>query len=206
MTLILHGGVPSPFFRKVRVALHEKGLDYEVKQLIPFPKTPELLAMNPLGKIPILEEGDLVLPDSSVICAYLERTHPEPSLYPADPREYARALWFQQYSDTQLAAAIGPIFLQRFINPNLFKRETDEAAVEDALQNLVPPAFDYVESQLPDGRDTILGGLSIADIAIGSLLQGLVLAKTEIDGARWPKLARYIDGLHARPSFQKAMS
>ena len=53
--MIIHGGAPSPFVRKVMVTCEEKGLSYEYKPLSPFPKTPELMAMNPLGKIPILE-------------------------------------------------------------------------------------------------------------------------------------------------------
>lgn len=91
MTRIVHGATPSPFVRKVLIALSEKGLDCELQALMPIPKTPELLALNPVGKIPIFQDGDLILPDSSVICAYLERTHPEPSLYPSDPALYGRA-------------------------------------------------------------------------------------------------------------------
>ena len=68
---IVHGGVPSPFVKKVCAFLAEKGVAYELRSLAPFPKTPELLAMNPLGKIPIYQDGDLMLPDSSVICAYV---------------------------------------------------------------------------------------------------------------------------------------
>ena len=47
--LKLKGATPSPFYRKVMIVLEEKGLDYETEMLIPFPKTPELLAMSPLG-------------------------------------------------------------------------------------------------------------------------------------------------------------
>ena len=81
--MIIHGIAPSPFVRKVMAACEEKGLSYEDKVLIPFPKTPELLKMNPLGKIPILEIADgTYIQDSSVICAYLEKVHPKPALLP----------------------------------------------------------------------------------------------------------------------------
>ena len=63
--MIIHGGSPSPFARKVIVAFKEKGVAYESKDLAPFPKSPGLLAMNPLGKIPILELADgSYIPDS----------------------------------------------------------------------------------------------------------------------------------------------
>src|SRR5262249_18434378 len=69
----LYGASLSPFVRKVRIILEEKGIPYETEELVPLPKTPALLAMHPLGKIPILCDGDVVVPDSSVICAYLEK-------------------------------------------------------------------------------------------------------------------------------------
>ena len=88
----LYGANGSPFFRKARVVLEEKGIPYETENLVPVPKTPELLAMHPLGKIPILRDGEVVVPDSSVICAYLEKKHPSPALYPADPADLTRPL------------------------------------------------------------------------------------------------------------------
>lgn len=206
MSMIVHGGAPSPFVRKVRVAMHEKGLDYEMRELIPFPKTPELLAMNPLGKIPIFEHGDLTVPDSSVIIAYLERLHPEPPLFPADAKEMARALFYEEYADTRLMEAISPIFFQRFVQKNLFKQEPDETVVQEALQNALPPALDWLEGQLDDGADTLSGRFSVGDIGVGAQLQSLVLAGEKVDPGRWPKLAHYAAKVTGRPSFEKAMS
>ncbi len=206
MTLIVHGGTPSPFARKVRVAILEKGLDFENQDLVPFPKTPELLAMHPLGKIPVLEHDGTIVPDSSVICAYLERIHPEPRLYPEDPKDFARALFLEEYADTRLAETIGPVLFERFIKPNFFKQETDTERVREALENEIPPAFDWLEKQLGDGETLVGPRLSIADVAVGAQLQSLVFAQEAIDDSRWPKLARYASKLHARPSFEKAAS
>ncbi len=204
MTLIIHGGTPSPFMRKVRVALLEKGLAFENKDLTPFPKTPELLAMHPLGKIPVLEHDGTMIPDSSVICAYLERIHPEPRLYPEDPKDYARALFLEEYADSRLAETIGPVLFERFIKPNIFKQETDTERVQEALEKQIPPAFDWLEAQLGDGEALVGPRLTIADVAVGAQLQSLVFAQEAIDDSRWPKLARYASTLHARPSFEKA--
>ncbi len=204
MTLIIHGGTPSPFMRKVRVALLEKGLAFENKNLSPFPKTPELLAMHPLGKIPVLEHDGTMIPDSSVICAYLERIQPEPRLYPEDPKDYARALFLEEYADSRLAETIGPVLFERFIKPNIFKQETDTERVQEALEKQIPPAFDWLEAQLGDGEALVGPRLTIADVAVGAQLQSLVFAQEAIDDSRWPKLARYASKLHARPSFEKA--
>src|SRR6185295_3065455 len=94
----LIGASASPFVRKVRVALAEKGIAYDQEQLIPFNVPPEFKKISPLGKIPAWRDGNRTLCDSSVICASLEPAHPTPPLYPSDPYAYARALWFEQYS------------------------------------------------------------------------------------------------------------
>src|SRR5258708_28903697 len=89
---ILYGTFGSPFVRKVVVALGEKGIAFDHDPVLPFGPTPEYRKISPLGKIPAFRDGDRTLADSSVIIAYLERTHPEPALYPSDPYEFARAV------------------------------------------------------------------------------------------------------------------
>jgi glutathione S-transferase len=198
---VVHGGVASPFVKKVCAFLAEKGVAYELRPRAPFPKDAELLALHPLGKIPIYQDGDFTLPDSSVVCAYLERVHPTPALYPADPKAYGRALFAEEFSDTKLAEVLGVVFFQRVIRPNFFKQEPDEAAIAKAKEEQIPPALDWVESQLASG---VLGGaLSIADIAVGAQLANFRLAGEKIDGARWPKLAAWAERTLARPSFAK---
>src|SRR5690242_5891381 len=110
----VYGVNASPFVRKVRVALAEKGIPYELEPVIPFNVSEDFKKMSPLGKIPAFRDNDRTLCDSSIICAYIERTHPNPPLYPADPYEYARALWFEEYADSALVQVVGPkIFLQK---------------------------------------------------------------------------------------------
>jgi glutathione S-transferase len=199
----LWGASASPFVRKVRVLLAEKKIPHEREDLIPINVSPEYRKISPLGKIPAWQDGDRTIADSSVICAYLERTHPEPRLYPADPYEYARALWFEEYGDTALVGVIGPkIFFQKFIAPRFFNQPTDEAVVRKAIDEELPPLFDYLESQL-GGGDAIVGGrFSIADIGLGTPFVNLRHAGVGVDATRWPKLASYVAGLHERPSFK----
>ncbi|HUE38273.1 MAG TPA: glutathione S-transferase family protein, partial [Candidatus Binatia bacterium] len=75
----------SPFVRKVRVALAEKGIAYDVDPVIPVNVSAEYKKISPLGKVPAFRDGDKTLADSSVIINYLDRTHPNPPLYPSDP-------------------------------------------------------------------------------------------------------------------------
>ena len=200
-------GVPqSPFVRKAILVLEEKGIPYENEPLIPLPKTPELLALNPIGKIPILRDGDTIVPDSSVICAYLEKKHPAPALYPSDPADFAKALFLEEYADTRLAEAILPLIFERVVKQILYGEAPDEARVRSLLEEMLPPALDYLETQASDAGDSVLARFSIADIAIGSQLVALPGVDVAIDARRWPRLARYQQALVARPSFKTAMA
>ena len=203
MAMILYGINASPFVRKVRVVLAEKGIKHEREDVIPVNVSDEYRKISPLGKIPALRDGDKAMCDSSVICAYLERTHPQPSLYPSDPYEYARALWFEEYGDSALVNVAGPkIFFPRIVGPRFFNRPTDEAAVQKAIDEELPPLFDYLESQLGSG-DTIVGKqFSIGDIGICTQFVNLRHAGVGVDTKRWPKLARYVAAVHERPSFK----
>jgi len=200
---IVYGANASPFVRKLRAFLAEKGIPYELEQVIPINVSPEFRKISPLGKIPAYRDGDVTLADSSVICAYLERTHPEPALYPSEPYEYARALWFEEYADGALAGAIGSkIFFPKIIAPRFFDRAPDEAAITKAVEEDLPPFFDYLESQLGDGPNIVGTRFSIGDIGIASPFVNLRHAGFGVDVRRWPKLARYVARVHSRPSFK----
>lgn len=204
--ITVHGAGPSPFVRKVRVALAEKNLAYTLDPVMPFGASPELKKLHPLGKIPALTDDGHTLADSSVICAYLERKYPEPALYPTEPYAYGRALWFEEYADSGLVSVIGPkIFLQKVVNPLFFNKPCDDAAVQQAFDEELPPLFDYLEEQLAAehvGKGIVGGRFSIADIAISTMIVNLQHATFGIDAGRWPKLAAHVAAMHERPSFK----
>ena len=202
MTLKLIGAHISPFVRKVRVTLAEKNLSYEHDPMVPFGVSDEYKKMNPLGKIPVLTDGDKVIPDSSAICVYLEKIEPEPALYSDDAYELARTLWFEEYADSGFINGTIVPFQERILAPMFFKRETDESKIEEALNQTLPPLFDYLEEELGD-RDWLVGtGFSLADIATGSQFASFKLGKAEVDAERWPRLAAYVERVHSRPSFK----
>ncbi|NOT57316.1 MAG: glutathione S-transferase family protein, partial [Deltaproteobacteria bacterium] len=80
----VHGANISPFVRKVRVLLAEKNIAYTLQPVNPFTAGPEYRKLSPLGRIPAFQDDQTTLADSSVICAYVERTNPQPALYPAE--------------------------------------------------------------------------------------------------------------------------
>jgi glutathione S-transferase len=200
----LHGAYGSPFVRKAIVALTEKGIPFEHEQTIPFGAPPEYRKISPLGKIPAFTTDDgRTLADSSVIVAYLEKSKPEPSLYPSDPYDYARALWFEEYGDGGLSPIIGPkIFFAKIIGPRFFKREPDLAAIQKTVAEELPPMFDYLEAELGNKEWLVGNKFSIADIGIATQFVNFQLAGFNVDTKRWPKLAAYIAKVHSRPSFK----
>ncbi|HUA36113.1 MAG TPA: glutathione S-transferase family protein [Candidatus Binataceae bacterium] len=199
----LYGALGSPFVRKAIVALTEKGIAYDHDPVVPFGPNPEYRKISPLGKIPAFRDGDRTLADSSVILAYLERTHPEPPLYPSDAYDYARALWFEEYGDGGLAPVLGSkIFFARVIGPRFMNQPTDEAAVQKALNEEVPPLFDYLEKEL-EGKDYLVANrFTIADIGVATIFVNFQFAGCSVDAKRWPKLAAYVERIHNRPSFK----
>lgn len=200
-------GVPaSPFVRKVCVALAEKGIAFEREDVIPVNVSAEYKKISPLGKIPAFRDGDVALADSSVIIAYLEKTKPQPALYPSDAHDYARALWFEEYGDGGLAPIVGPkIFFEKVVGPKVFNRPTDEAVVSKAVNEELPPMYDYLESQLGSGDWLVGGRFSIADLGVATQLVQPRLAGYPLDAKRWPKLSAHFERVLARPSFKVAV-
>jgi glutathione S-transferase len=202
----LLGAFGSPFVRKAYVALTEKGIPFEHEQVIPFGVSPEYRKISPLGKIPAFQDGDRTLADSSVIIAYLERTHPQPALYPTDAYEYARALWFEEFGDGGLAPVTGAkVFFPKVIGPRFFKQEPNLAAIQKVVDEEVPPLLDYLEGELGNNEYLVGNKFSIADIGIATQFVNYMFAGYGVDAKRWPKLAAYVQRVHSRPSFKKVI-
>jgi len=190
----------STFTRKVRLALVEKGLDYQL-EVAPM-GSPAIRALNPLGKIPVLRDGNLVVPDSSVIVAYLERRWPERPLWPADAAALARALWIEEFADTSLREAILPWFAENFVKP-VFQGVAGDAAALARAGRLRDAAFDYLEREIAGRVPAVAAPLTIADIAVGAQLVTYRQGDGVIDAARWPGLSRFHDALVARPAWAR---
>jgi len=202
--LKIHGAGASPFVRKVRVVLGEKGVDYELNPVMPFGVSDEFKKISPLGKIPVLETEDgKYVNDSSVICDYVERTHPTPALYPTDAYQRARALWFEEYGDTAVVTAVGTIFFQKIVGPAFMNSPTDEKILKNAWEVECPKVFTYLEGEIRSADKPLVGdAFSIADIATATFFVNMMHAGYKVPADKWPKLAAFIDNVHARPSFK----
>jgi glutathione S-transferase len=209
MSLVLLGGSVSPFVRKVRVVLSEKGLDYTHEQVNPFSPPAGWREISPLGRIPAFKDGDKVINDSSVICQYLERRFPKPALYPGDDADFAKALWIEEFMDGGVVPVLGPkLFLPLVLRPLISQKPADEAAEAEAKRSWeqdAPAMLDYLEKALGDEEFFVGGRLGIADIAVASGFVNARHAGYAPERKRWPRLRAFLDRMWKRPSFQKAL-
>ncbi len=198
-------GIPlSPYVRKVAVVLNIKGIDYEVQPVLPGSDDPDFRAVSPLGKIPVLIDGDLSIPDSSVICEYLEEAYPEIPVLPRGPVDRARARFLEEYGDTKLVEVTAPVFIENFVNPTIFKTGTDAARVEKVVNEALPPVLHYLEAVVPEA-DYLFGQLCTADV---SMISGTINAGYggfEVDASRWPKYAAYQQRVMEHPAVARAL-
>ncbi|MCC5794237.1 MAG: glutathione S-transferase family protein [Chromatiales bacterium] len=194
---ILYGIPLSTFTRKIRFALAEKGVDYELRP-VRMGGSAELRQLHPLGKVPVYQSGDLVIPDSSVIIAWLERVHLQHPLYPADPALFAQALFLEEYADTRLREGIAPIFYECTLKRMFQKKPPDDAVVARAMK-IVEEGSDYVESCVAEGPFILGNGISVADVAVAAQYITLEQGGTGIDAGRWPRLAAWLGRFRQRP-------
>jgi glutathione S-transferase len=196
----LLGSPISPYVRKVKLVLLEKGIEHATEDVVPFNPPPNWRTISPLGKIPAFRHDDKIVNDSTIICEYLERLHPSPALQPSDPYLQARARWIEEYVDGGVMPVTAPkIFFELVVKP-LLGQTSDEAAAKKAIAEDLPPFLDYLETQL-EGDYFVGGQLGIADVAVGNLFINLRLCGVKPDPARHPKLARFVERIHARKSF-----
>ena len=204
--LVIYGSPISPFVRKVAGLCIAKDVDYEVEAVNVFDPPAWFRDISPMKRIPVLRDRSVAeegvagtIPDSSAICAYIEKKHPAPALYPQEPMAYAEALFIEEFADTSLAMAGGlgifrPIFfaISKGEAPGLEK-------ARDAWANQLPLLFDILEQRL-DGRAFFAGdALSIADITVACVLMQISLvAETPLD--RWPGLAAHFAAMQALPA------
>lgn len=203
--LLIYGSPVSAFVRKVAGVCIAKGLPYDIEAVNVFDPPAWFRDISPMKRIPVLRDRSVAeegvagtIADSSAICAYIEKKHPAPALYPEDPMALGEALFIEEYADTALAMAGGlgifrPIFfaISKGEEPGLEK-------AREAWANQLPPIFDVLEARL-GGRAFFAGdALSIADITVACVLMQITLV-AEMPLGRWPGLAAHFAAMQALP-------
>ncbi len=196
------GSYLSPYVRKVLVCLHIKGIPYEIDPIVPFYGSDAFTEVSPLRRVPVLIDPELAIPDSSVICEYLEDRYPAPALYPRDPAFRAKARWIEEYAGSRM----GEVFIWRFFNQLVIRRfvweeQADPEVVSRSLEVDIPHILAYLESLVPK-TGYLFGDITVADISLSTFFRNVSLAGAEIAMQGFPKTDRYIKNVLAHPGFQ----
>ena len=197
----LYGALLSPFVRKVALAATEKGIGCELVLTSPGSSDPDFVEISPFGKIPAIRDGDYALADSTAIFTYLEAKHPEPPLLPADPRLRGKAMWFDEFADTILAASTLKILFNRLVGPKILKVGGDEAIALQGEAEL-PAILDWLESASPDQGWLLGDAFTIADISVASVLRTLAYVNPGLDPAKHPRATAWYARVSERPAWQ----
>ena len=201
MSFTLYGASLSPYVRKVRVAMAEKGLTYEHIQIDPARRPEDYYDISPFGRIPALRDGDHVLADSGVICTYLEAKYPATPLTYSDPYLKARVQWFEKFGDYELGpVATFGVFRNRVVM-KLLGKPGDEEHVTRCLKEKLPPLMEYLEANAPETGFIVGEQFTFADIAIATHFVNFSLGREQLDAAQWPKSVAYLNRVLSRPSF-----
>ncbi|MBC6407183.1 MAG: glutathione S-transferase family protein [Rhodobacteraceae bacterium] len=195
----------SPFCRKVRLSLAEKGIKVELIEEHYWKKRREFLARNPAGKVPVLEMGKGVLSESSAICEFLEEQYPDPPLMPTTVRERheVRRLiaWFD---DTFYNEVVRNLLYERLLKKVMGRGHPDSARVMEGAR-AIKEHLDYLGSLLEHRRWLAGNRLSLADFAAAAHISTLDYI-SDIDWNRSAALRVWYATLKSRPAFRSLLA
>jgi glutathione S-transferase len=196
----LYDFLPCPFGQKVRIALAEKGLTYDLVQVDISKgenRHPDFFRLNPFGRVPVLVDEDTTIYDSTIINEYLDDEYPEPPILPpvSSSALRARARRLEDFADTQFTPVVGQLMAE------LGKADAERSA--ERLQSLnvrVERALDYLNQELAS-QQFLAGDFSVAEIAFIPRL--LVLPNLGIEaGTTRPNVDGWIKRLLERASLR----
>lgn len=194
-----------PFCRKVRVAVREKELPAELSLVEPWRSDDSLLALNPAGEVPVLQDGELAVADSAVICEYLEEVRPEPALIGKSVAERAETRRLVAWFDVKFVREVTDLVWREKLIKRIKLRETpDSHAVRAGLGN-IHLHLEYI-GYLFERRNWLAGEvLSLADIAAAAQLSVLDYMG-DVPWDRHPGAKLWYSRIKSRPSFRPLLS
>jgi glutathione S-transferase len=201
--------------QRVLWLLEELGLDYEVRRYQRDAKTmlapPELRAVHPLGKSPVIEDGGQVLAESGAIVEYLAERYGEGRLVPpaGTPERLRYRYWLHFAEGTAQPPLLLKLLFDRVEKGPMpfFVRPVARAIAQRAKGTFIQPNIDrnldFMERELEKSQWFAGAGFSAADVQMSFPLEAAVV-RGGLDAKR-PRLMGFLERIHARPAYRRAI-
>jgi glutathione S-transferase len=192
----------SPNSRKVRAVAYELGIRLEhehVDLLTGASRTPAFLAKNPNGRVPVLEDGDLILWESTAIMRYLAAGS---SLVPADRRAAAEMDRWIAWQLAHLGPAMSKVAFENIVKRVTRRGEPDLARVAEGTAEF--GALTKILDDALAGRELVAGSLTLADFALAGHYS--IAPAAGLDIAPYRHVESWLARMTARDSMKRALS
>jgi glutathione S-transferase len=182
--LTLYDAARCPYCARARIALAEKGVEFEAFEIDLNDRPQWIYEKNATGRVPVIEEDAWILPESSVIMEYLEERYPEPPLLPPDPADRALArVWIFRHDD--------------FTKPYYALRRGEDGAAERLDEQLAKLDAALERQPWLTGAD-----YGLADIAyVPWVLRARDMLGVSLD--EFPAVRSWLDRLEERPAIAR---
>ena len=195
--------------------LEELGIDYEIRHYQRDAKTmlapPELRAIHPLGKSPVITDGELTIAESGAIIEYLVERYGKGRLIPAagTPERLRYTYWLHYAEGTAMPPLVMKLVFSMMVKAPMpfFVRPIARAITNKVLSTFIDPnikrQLDYMEAEL--GKATWFAGdaFSAADIQMSFALDAAA-TRSGLDASR-PRLMAFLERIHAMPTYKRAL-
>ena len=183
--------------------LEELGLDYDINKMAFHPKdlkSDEHRARHPLGRVPVLEDGDIQIWESGAIVEYILARHTDGALKPAvDSPLFPEYLQWFHYCEGMVMPPVNTIVVQTVLLPPDRRNEEALGQAQRLLSRAVAPVDEALE-----GRDYLLGDFSAADVMLGHSL--FMSNRLGCVSDEMQNLKAYVERIEKRPAFDKAIN
>jgi glutathione S-transferase len=197
------GSIRSTYTRVVCMVCEEKGIAYVLTER-PL-HAPEILAIHPFGKMPVLRHGDFELFESKAIATYLDRSFPAPYVFPSDPRLAALTEQWVSLVNTLMDRTLIRTYLYAYIAPKTADGKPDRELIE-AVMPALREQIGVLDRAVAKNGCLVDDQFTFADINLLPILYRIRQAPEGAEALAAAKhLARYYDQHAARPSFKRTI-
>jgi glutathione S-transferase len=197
------GSARSTYTRVVRMVCEEKGIEHVLTETML--RSPELAAIHPLAKMPVLRHGEVELFESKAIATYLDRSFPGPQLIPSEPHLAALTEQWVSLVNTVIDRTLIRTYLFAYIAPKTADGKPDRAAI-DAVMPMVREQLGILDRAVAATGYLAGDRFTFADINLLPILHRVGQAPEGAGAlAAAPHLSAYYERHAARPSFASTM-